>query len=440
MTKKKCQNCHKIRKVTSKTRGTCDICYQRMLVLKHLDTLTENLKPLTKYNEYIFNLYIRYIKRYYLDFRYLKQEKEVAEHLEKNEILAMTNWSQFSENIKKTGDSKILALAFMKIGKALFEIGILPHKHKEMISSIDNYKKKIPLKNKSLIETYIQHLESQKKTAGTIVDYLYKITKFNSYLESFCEGVDLLEVSQKIMNDYITYLKELGHKSDTIRSHKILIGSFYKWCVYEKKIYINPCSQIVIRREEERINICSDDNIKKIEEYIRSNESNPEYSLILSLVLYYGFKVEDLIAATIRIELEKLVIIISSRSMKKDTYEGKNRPIEIELPCVPWFLSLQKRFINQWQIHYDKTKKSVNRKSLILPNNYISNMPVFHLTARERIKMATIEATGSYITPRLLRQTCGHLYSLKYDFSVLTRIGWSKNAASKFIWLPRIIQ
>jgi predicted nuclease of restriction endonuclease-like (RecB) superfamily len=39
---------------------------------------------------------------------------------------------------------------------------------------------------------------------------------------------------------------------------------------------------------------------------------------------------------------------------------------------------------------------------------------------------------------RLLRQTCGHLHSMKQDASALSRLGWSSQFAFHYTWLLRV--
>ena len=74
---------------------------------------------------------------------------------------------------------------------------------------------------------------------------------------------------------------------------------------------------------------------------------------------------------------------------------------------------------------------------MLLPKNGNYNRPLNSDEARERIKEATIVATGHYIPARILRQTCGHLYSKNGDASILSRMGWSPGFAFCYTWAPR---
>ena len=116
-----------------------------------------------------------------------------------------------------------------------------------------------------------------------------------------------------------------------------------------------------------------------------------------------------------------------------------NREQILKLPVTPvWFFNLQKRFHAQWQNRYEKTKKTYPHKPLLLPHHHNYNRLLSSDEARERIKVATHAALGHYIQARILRQTCGHLYSKNGDASILSRMGWSAQFAFCYTWAPRI--
>jgi hypothetical protein len=91
----------------------------------------------------------------------------------------------------------------------------------------------------------------------------------------------------------------------------------------------------------------------------------------------------------------------------------------------------------QWSTRFEKTKKTYPHHPLLLPYHGHYNRPICTHKVRERLKSATIAATGHYIPARILRQTCGHLYSKNGDASILSRIGWSPQFAFTYTWAPR---
>ena len=115
-----------------------------------------------------------------------------------------------------------------------------------------------------------------------------------------------------------------------------------------------------------------------------------------------------------------------------------NRHQILDLPTKPvWFLQLQKRFYANWQAHYRRVRKSFPQHPLLLPYNNRSNSVLNTDTVSERIKIATTLAIKTPVTAKVLRQTCGHIYSRNQDASLLTQLGWSPQFAFHYTWLPR---
>ena len=158
---------------------------------------------------------------------------------------------------------------------------------------------------------------------------------------------------------------------------------------------------------------------------------------MLALILFYGMQIEDLRYAKIESFSEQL----SLQLRRKPLSRGKryyNRQSTLKLSQKPnWFLSLQKKFYLKWLEHYQKTKKSYPQHWLCLPYHYNYNRPLSYDTLHKRIQQATLAATGKTIPAKILRQTCGHIYSRNQDASVLTTLGWSPQFAFHYTWLPR---
>ena len=115
-----------------------------------------------------------------------------------------------------------------------------------------------------------------------------------------------------------------------------------------------------------------------------------------------------------------------------------NREQILKLPSEPtWFLELQKRFTETWTEHRSKIKSPCLYAPLILPRNHHHNRPPSDTLVQRRINRATLAATGQPIPTRILRQTCGHIYSMNNDASMLSRLGWSTSFSFQYTWRPR---
>ena len=51
----------------------------------------------------------------------------------------------------------------------------------------------------------------------------------------------------------------------------------------------------------------------------------------------------------------------------------------------------------------------------------------------------TLKITGIKISPKILKQACGHIYTKRGDPSVLNTLCWSPPTAAYYSWLPRQI-
>jgi hypothetical protein len=180
--------------------------------------------------------------------------------------------------------------------------------------------------------------------------------------------------------------------------------------------------------------------LKNLFAYVKSESSPAEEALCISLILFFAFKTEDLLRATVDTSSTERLKIILDESPRSYGNHHYNRKQILELPQNPaWLKSLQKRFIKTWQHNYAKTKQSYPCPRLLLPRNHHYTRPLNSKTLLKRIYAATLNATGRKITPKVLRQTCGHLHTKNGDGSALASLGWSPGFAFQYTWLPRHI-
>ena len=156
-------------------------------------------------------------------------------------------------------------------------------------------------------------------------------------------------------------------------------------------------------------------------------------------MLYWGFTTDDLLHAVVENSDAELSIILNSRqrSFGRSRY---NRDQKLTLPNHPdWLQNLNQRFQQQWRDRYKKTITTYPVKPLLLTENGVHARGITDKTFLERIQLATKTATGKEISPKILRQACGHLYSRNGDGSILSTLGWSPQFAFHYTWLPREI-
>lgn len=423
----------------------CYCCYQHQQVRLKLDLIAASFKPASPYNFDLFGLYITYIKRYRLAYFHAKQAAKLAEFLAVdpwptincwNDVYTLSNKYQLNHpNGKPSG------CAAFKIGYMLEELRVLPPIDKDCSMQIARKLTQLTRLNIGAEATDLASwLRKSGRSEGTVLNHLTYIHHFFEWGAGSYPKLDLKRAHEAKIIEFIKYLESQGYAASQQRSHTLSLRRFFARLCYRKTIEENPCARITISRIQEKINIISEGDLRKLYAYVTSESSPAEEALYITLILFFALKTDDLLRATIDVsstERFKIILDESPRSYGNHYY---NRKQILELPQNPeWLKSLQKRFIKNWQHNYAKAKQSCPCPRLLLPRNHHYTRPLNPKTLLKRIYAATVDATGRKITPKVLRQTCGHLHTKNGDGSVLTTLGWSPSFAFHYTWLPRHI-
>ena len=432
-----CKVCSTWRKIY--INGLCYLCYQDKQVLKKLKEIEKQFVPACDYNKYLFELYLKYIKRYRLYYHHAKLTKKLKSILEDEIFQAILYWEQIYKLSKKynlkQSSLKGNGCIFYKIGYMLQELGILPPMSEVFTAQINNSLHFFKHEAQQLIKPYLNMLEYSNRADSTKMDHLLSLKKFNNWIKDKNPKLNLPIVNEKTIRAYLVSLHE-NHNLKYIRKVHGHIKCFYRYCKYKRLILVDPAKNIKTSREYGKLCVCSENQIDKLFEYIKNLNSNPEYAMLISLVLIWGLKNEDLAHAKIAVKENTLLIILRQKKLTK----GKryhNREQVLHLPVKPaWFYGLQKSFYENWLLLYEKTKKSFPSYSLFLPYSLVSNRPLSKETITKRMLLATKAATGESISVRVLRQTCGFIHSRNQDASILSTLGWSQGFSFAYTWLP----
>ena len=318
----------------------------------------------------------------------------------------------------------------------LQELGVLPprpevcsHRIKKQLDTFDSESLK-------LIVPYIHMLQNTKRADSTVMDHIYSLKNFIFWCKDNNDKLSLLTVNENTIRAYLIILYKNKYNLKYLRDTLGHIKCFYKYVKYKKLVLFNPAKNINTSREAEKLCVCSEEQIEKLFSYIKNPNSNPEYALLISLILVWGLKNEDLANAKLSVNDSTLSIILRQKKLTK----GKryyNREGILKLPQSPiWFYNLQKRFYKNWIKNYEKTKKSFPNYSVFLPYSFVHNRPLSNETINKRSLLATKEATGVAVPIKILRQTCGFIHSRNGDASILSTLGWSQEFSFAYTWLP----
>lgn len=427
-----CVNCHKERKIF--VRGLCYICYEDGLVREKLRELE---LPKAPYPQLLFDLYLTYIHRYDLKYHHLRQAGKLKSILEKDPPEPFKSWLDvylYDEKYplpNKPNSTK--GRAVLKIGFMLEELAVLSPREEEVGRQVRSALAIFSDQERRWIDPLLETLKN--RADDTICKLLINLKLFKRFCESERQP-DLLAVRQELIEKYLLSLH--GKNPAYIRSSFSSINQTYRFLKFKKLIFSNPCSRIKLSRVPLKLSIASERQIHSLIAFVKKENSDPEWALIIALILFYGLTPIQLSQAQCFFDEGLKMKIILRRKPITRGRRFYNREQTLSLPQnPPWFAKLQKKFLEQWSTHFAKTKKSYPHRPLLLPYHAKHNRPICTHKVRERIKSATVAATGHYIPARILRQTCGHLYSKDGDASILSRIGWSPQFAFAYTWAPR---
>jgi len=419
--------------------GLCYLCYQDRQVSLKIDEQTRNFVPKNDYNRQLFELYLSYIRRYHLHYYHVRTTRELILVLQQEEIETIRGW----HNIYVLSDRylimqkprKLQGCIFIKIGLMLSELGIIPPRELDIDHKLQE---KISYFATNNIQFFVNDLLKTNTSKATIIHILRDIKKIEQFLINGFGIYSLYLADRFQLLNFFDAQMELIASTQNQRRLYLNIKRFYSWAQLNRHININPMPDIKIGRQAGKLVICSAHQFIKLKNYIRSPETDPEKAMLLALILFFGFSTEQLAFSQVFFQNDSLCIKIRKKRLTK----GKKYYCRKELLSLPtnpkWFLDLQKRFYNNWCKHYQKVKKTYASTPLVLSQSNISNRYLNTDTIRKRVASATREATQTPIPIRVLKQTCGHLYTHKADASILSTMGWSEQFAFQYTWLPRI--
>lgn len=417
----------------------CPKCVNQNRLKRQLHSLeieASLLLKVNKYNQDLYKLYLDYTKRYYLKPCLIKQAHDLLIYLSSTSISPMSTWEKVYLESKKYGEKYKITMGltgspFVKIGKMLVELGVLPPKSEDYSQYYLRVFSKFTNEKIDTMESFAKFKKNKNTSDKSIILSLERILAFHLWSD-----VDLFLINQNDIQNYIIYMQSNSKTQHHVVSVYSVLYIFYKWCKFEKIVLSNPLEGIKISRPIRKVIVCDDHTIRKLMGFIQNQESNPEQAFLLTLILIWGLKSEDLSHAKIDITNNIFKIILRRKKLSNIKYYNQKQILH--LPQSPeWFFTLQKKFYSKWAIQYGQRKKSCPNYYLMLPR-YRSVQTLSKGTIKARVFEATTAAVGKKIPLSVLRKTCGHLHSTSSDASILSTLGWARESSFKYTWMPRV--
>jgi site-specific recombinase XerD len=433
-----CKTCHKTSIVKNRFQ-VCDGCYASVIYLAKLDRIVASYRPPSPYNRHVFDLYLKCVRRSFIRAPHIAAARALIEYLEANPVEAVRTWSALDalsdDFYKKIKNPAKIVCPITKIGNMLQEVGILPIRQTDREGMLEMLYARCDLAASELLRRYDRHLIQARNSMtgryGT-VRFVFELQYWLTLNEPHHQ---LFTLSERTA---LRYLHELGDR-DRSGIRRQVLAKFYRWARSERLTLMNPFEGIAVPKFAKIICVCSDQQIGQIERYVKNPKSDPEYALLLALVLYWGLTMPEAAMSSIDMNDRQISIYLHRRELSLRR-KSHNRDQVLTLPVDPlWLGSLQIRYIQMWRARFEKTQKSFPIQPLILKRSAAArtNRHLHSHTVARLFIQATTAATGKEIPPGVVRRTSGHIHVDHGDASRLTKLGWSKTHANGFSFRPR---
>lgn len=420
--------------------GLCSVCYEDRQTRAKLIKWHKNWNTTYPYNAQLMELYITYISRYQLKYVHFCQAKQLGELFQSQPCPTLTHWHQiYKIALKyplKFRPTSRGGVVWRKIGYMLQELGVLPPRDHEYEFQIEAKIQQFDSQISTHIAGFQKKLSKSRSSGKTCMDYLASFSLLDQWIKTNYPNSSLLHVNTKIFEKYFLSIE---FKSPSyLQRTWYYFRRFYRYLMQERAILCDPIQNVTISNVPKKLTVCDNAQIQKLVKWIKDPSTPSEQAMLLSLILFFGLSIQDIRLATFCIDEKSQFSIIHHRTPRTKGRRYYNRPQKLILPQIPdWFFSLQKRFYLQWLERLKEVKFTYPRQSLILIPKGHHNRPPSDVYVASLIAKATEAALGQSIPCRILKQTCGHIYSAKGDASILSQLGWSPSFAFNYTWLPR---
>jgi hypothetical protein len=317
----------------------------------------------------------------------------------------------------------------------LQELGVLPVRQLDKEVALEALFSRCDPETARVLRRYCEQLAKTRYATRGRYGAVRMVFEFQLWLTKHELELGLFTVSEK---NVLRYLHALNDR-DRSGIRRQVLSRFYRWAQVEKLTLMNPVQGVPVPKMAKILEVCSDHQIRKIELYVKNPASDPEYALILALVLYWGITTLELALSSVDFRDSQIWIILYRRELSRGR-KTHYRDQVLKLPLDPlWLASLQKRYTQLWRERLTQAKKNFPNQPLILRRSARdrSTRPLAVGRVIDLFCDATIAATGQRIPPNVVRRTSGHIHVDRGDASRLTKLGWSKTYSHAFSYRPR---
>lgn len=153
----------------------------------------------------------------------------------------------------------------------------------------------------NFIHAYENYLSKVKKaSANTISSYIRDIRQFTDWLSDSCK-IDVLDVKQVNIRDYLSYMESIGKSSATVSRIVASLKNFYAYLMSSGFVEKNPVVSIHVERGEKKLpQILNGREIELLlSQPVCSDAKGYRDKAMLEILYATGIRVSELIALNI---------------------------------------------------------------------------------------------------------------------------------------------
>jgi hypothetical protein len=241
-------------------------------------------------------------------------------------------------------------------------LGIIAPKYLERDGLLETLYSRCPEQVSRALRRYGQQLLKRGGSAGGHYKTIRTVAEFQIWLSKNEPALDLLTASQDTVLRYLNALNDRDRSGIRRRA----LNRFYRWAQLEKVVLMNPAKTIPVPKLSRSMGVLADQQIREIESFVKNPNSDPEFALVLALVLYWGLTAMELALSTIEIHDGEIWIYLYRRQLGSGR-KSHNRDQVLKIPKTPaWLEQLQARYLRVWQERFARARKSFPYQPLIL--------------------------------------------------------------------------
>lgn len=423
--------------------GLCWRCYQELVAGATIRRIEADFKPASDYNAYIFDLFLKYIRRYQINFLFAGQARILSRLLEKMPLTPFASWKDiydlqaqnvFDLDAKNLKVLKQFGCPLIKIGYMLEELGAIGSRSDMTSRVLESLVKHFEGDLRTTVLEFADFLRQRGRTERAVINYLKEIKSLKKWLAGSDGNQAVTALNGPQAGKYLSFIQKNAPSPHVVYRIFCSLNVFYRYLLNKKRIFQNPFEKIRVTKPISSHRVCTPQQIKQLKAFTKNPSAEPELAMLIALALFWGLTLEELAFASIDFDKDQMRIILRE---KKRTFQNSHARKDIVLPKSPkWLLSLQKRFYERWKEKYSKLKQTFPRTPLFIRSTGYYNRAVSRTWIESRIFQATEIATGRRINPSVLRQTCGYIFVKGNDGSLLRELGWSRETAFNYTWMP----